>query len=242
MDRSSPTFSVIVPACDEEKWLPGCFDAIDRAVTELGEPVEVVVVDNLSRDRTAEIARERGAVVVEEEAKILSKVRNRGAAVATGKYLVFVDADTYMSPKMLAVIKDVFDSGRHVGGGVWNVRPDRISIGICFSLLAFIPFAMWKVRTSCTLFYTTAEAFKAIGGFDESLYALEDADFGVRLKRLGKQRALRYKNLLRAHVVTSARKFDEFGDWFIVLHPIKVWKAFRNDRAIAHDLWYRPRR
>jgi glycosyltransferase involved in cell wall biosynthesis len=53
----------------------------------------VIVVDNLSRDRTADIARERGALVVAEDEKCLSKVRNRGTRETRGRWLVFVDAD-----------------------------------------------------------------------------------------------------------------------------------------------------
>jgi len=135
----------------------------------------------------------------------------------------------------------VMDSGCYVGGGVLNVRTDRYSLGILLHFAALLPVALAE-GISCTLFYTTREAFDAIGGFDESLYALEDVDFARRLKRMGKQRRQRYKNLLRAGVVTSARKFDEFGDWFVFRHPIKVWRAFRNDRATADEIWYRPRR
>ena len=239
---SAPVFSIVIPACDEESYLPACLDGIDRAARQLGDPVEVIVVDNGSRDRTGDIARERGALVVREATKCLSVVRNRGAAAASGKYLAFVDADTVMSDRMLVAIKNVLDSRRYIGGGVAHVRPDRISLGIVCSVVCFVPFALWRIRTSCTLFYTTPEAFNAIGGFDESLYAVEDIDFGKRLRRLGKQRGLRYKNLVRAHVTTSSRKFDEFGDWFIIRHPIKVWKAFRNDRSVADELWYRRRR
>lgn len=238
-----PLFSIVIPACDEERLLPRCLDAIAAAAARLGEPIEVIVVDNMSRDRTAVIARQWGARVVQEEAKCLSKIRNRGAREATGTYLVFCDADTFMSSTMLAVLKRIMDSGRYVGGGVGHVRPDRLSLGMVCSCLIFLLFALYYIRTTCTLFYTTPDHFRAIGGFDESLYAVEDVDFGIRLMTWGRQHGLRYKNLFRgAHVVTSARKFDEFGDWFIVRHPMIVWRAFRNDRAVAHEIWYRDRR
>ncbi|MBN2311702.1 MAG: glycosyltransferase [Candidatus Hydrogenedentes bacterium] len=237
-----PTFSVVIPACDEERYLPACLAGIERAAARLDEPVEVVVADNMSRDGTAAMARERGAAVVSVEEKCLSVVRNRGAAAATGRYLVFIDADSIMSDGMLVTLKDVLDSGRYIGGGVAHVRPDRLSLGILCSILCFAPFAIWRIRASAVVFYTTPEAFNELGGFDERLYAVEDIDFANRMRALGKRRGLRYKNLLRAYVTTSTRKFDEFGDWFVLRHPIRVWKAFRNDREVAHDLWYRPRR
>jgi hypothetical protein len=67
-------------------------------------------------------------------------------------------------------------------------------------------------------------------------------DFGMRLKRWGKERNLRYKALWKGKVVTSARKMDEFGDWVLVKRPLIVWRAAMNDRKTAHDLWYRRRR
>ncbi len=236
-----PTFSVIVPTFDEEHYLPKCLDAIRRATAALGEPVETIVVDNMSHDRTPEIARELGAKVLEVEEKCLSIIRNRGAAAATGQYLVFIDADSVMADTMLVEVKRAMDTGRFVGGGVMNVVTDRLSLGIAVHLLAALP-AFLLTRLSAVMFYTTPEAFHAVGGFDETRYAIEDADFAFRLKRYGRRRGLRYCNLWRARVTTSARKFDEFGDWFIFRRPDMVLKAFFNNRKVAHEIWYRRRR
>jgi len=238
---SQPTFSIVIPACDEERYLPACLDAIDRAAGRLGEPVEVIVADNASLDRTAAVAGERGAQVVRVAEKCLSIVRNRGAEPATGKYLVFIDADSVMSDSMLVEVKRVMDSGRYVGGGVSNVRPDRMTVGLACSTIAFLPVILWA-GVSAVMFYTTPEAFRAVGGFDETRYAVEDLEFGRRLKRYGRARGLKYKNLWREYVTTSTRKLDEFGHWFLIRHPIKVCKLLRNDRDIAHEMWYRRRR
>lgn len=56
-----PKFSVIVPAYNEEAYLPRCLAAIRKAEEKLGEPVEIVVGDNLSTDGTARVAAEFGA-------------------------------------------------------------------------------------------------------------------------------------------------------------------------------------
>lgn len=238
---SQPTFSIVIPAFDEERFLPRCLDAVEAAARCLAEPVEIIVVDNESHDRTAVIAAERGAKVLTVPDKCLSIIRNRGAAAATGRYLVFVDSDTFMSDRMLVEVKRVLDSGRYVGGGVANFRTDRMSAGILMHFIAALPAAL-ALRLSCVLFYTTQEAFGAVDGFDERLYALEDVDFARRLRRLGRGRGQRYKNLWRAGVVTSARKFDEFGDWFIFRHPLMVLRLARNNREAAHNMWYRRRR
>lgn len=221
--------------------MPACLDAIERAQQQLGEAVEVIVVDNASRDRTAAVAIERGAKVVLDERKCLSAIRNAGAAQATGKYLAFIDADSIMSDNMLAEIKRIMDSGRYVGGGVSRVWSDRVSLGILCSVIVFSPVLLWY-GVAAVMFYTTPEAFRAIGGFNENLYAAEDLDFGVRLKLLGKTRGQRYKGIWRAWVTTSARKFDEFGDWFLFRRIRMVLRIIRNDRESANEYWYRPRR
>lgn len=239
---TQPRISVVIPAYNEERFLPRCMASIERAAARLQEPVEVIVVDNLSSDQTPAIAREGGAKVVVEGRKCLSAIRNRGAAEAGGDFLAFIDADTRMSENMLVEIERVLDSGKYIGGGVANVKCDRMSPGILFSALTFLPFALLRIRASCCLFYTRRETFHEVGGFDETIYAAEDIEFGNRLRRIGKRRALKYKNLWSAHVITSVRKFDEFGDWFLVKHPGIILKVFGNDREVANKLWYRPRR
>ena len=198
-------------------------------------------MDNASTDRTAEIAQGWGARVIRIEDKCLSIIRNRGAAQATGKYLAFIDADSIMDDNMLVEINRAMESGRYIGGGVARVRADRLSFGMVCSAIAVAPLIL-KSGVSCVMFYTTPAAFHAIGGFNEALYAVEDLDFGRRLKRYGKERGLRFCNLWRAGITTSARKADEYGDWFILRHPIMIWKLFRNDHKAAYDFWYRPRR
>jgi len=237
-----PLFSVIIPACDEEDYLPIGLAAIARAQAELGEPVETIVVDNGSHDRTVELAEAAGAIVVHEERKCLSAVRNTGARTARGEYFVFVDADSWMSDNLLVELRRVMNTGKFIGGGMVNVKFDRNSLGIFLSMLVALPVVLY-LRTGMCLFFTHRDTFEAMGGWNEDLYALEDVDFAQRLLKFGREHGrLRFKNVWRARLHTSARKFDEFGDWFIFRRPGAVWRAFLNDRELAHEIWYRKRR
>jgi glycosyltransferase involved in cell wall biosynthesis len=238
---ASPTFSVVIPAFDEEKYLPACLAAVAKAAEKLGEEVEVVVSDNMSNDRTVEVAKAAGAKVTSTPIKCISAVRNAGIRAATGKYLVFVDADDMMSENMLVEIKRVMDTGRYVGGGTARVLSDRWSAGIAATYALQVASYVFS-RLSLFLFYTTKEAAEAIGGFNEELLSSEDWDFAYRLKKHGKGQGLRYHNMWRGSVMKSARKFDEFGDWFIFLNPVHIIRAVFNDRDAVYDLWYRPRR
>ena len=91
--------SIIVPALNEEKMLASSLAAI-REEAKAFEGVadwELIVCDNNSTDRTAEIARAAGAHVVFEPVNQISRARNRGASVATGDWLIFIDADSFPS-------------------------------------------------------------------------------------------------------------------------------------------------
>lgn len=236
-----PKFSVIVPAYNEEAYLPRCLAAIRKAEEKLGESVEIVVGDNLSTDGTARVAAEFGARVVTVEKRCISAVRNQAAAAATGKYLVFNDADNQAMEDVLVEIAKVLDSGAYVGGGVLNAPYERSSLGLNLTQFC-ITTNLRRCGVSMFLFYVPAATFREVGGFDESLLANEDMEFAQRLKRFGKERGLKFSNLKSSGVVLSARKFDEYGDWAVVRHPILFVKAFMNHPETAYEIWYRPRR
>jgi hypothetical protein len=94
---STPTLSIIVPAWNEEKYIGRTIDSLRRAAQvyerERGCVAEIIAVDNNSQDRTGDVAREHGALVVLEPVNNIGKARNAGVKVARGKYLAFCDAD-----------------------------------------------------------------------------------------------------------------------------------------------------
>lgn len=236
-----PRFSVIVPAFNEEAYLPKSLGAIRRAEAVLGEPVEVVVGDNMSTDETARVAEEFGARVVPIEKRCISAVRNGAAATATGQYLIFCDADNQVMEDLFVEIAKLLDSGQYIGGGVLHAPYERRSLGL--NLTQFVITANLRLcRVSMFLFYMPAAVFHEVGGFDESRLANEDMEFALRLKRLGRTRGLKFASLKHTGVVLSARKFDEYGDWAVVRHPILFAKAFLNNPEVTYELWYRPRR
>ena len=92
------SLSVVIPAYNEEKYLPKLLESLERANRQLqtqrpGYPVEVIVVDNCSTDRTVDVAMKYQATVVGEKKRNIAAVRNRGVAVSNGKFLILIDAD-----------------------------------------------------------------------------------------------------------------------------------------------------
>src|SRR5215472_7376876 len=92
--------SIVIPAFNEERLLGDSLGKIKlaaKAFENCGWETELIVCDNNSTDRTAEIARAAGATVVFEPVNQIARARNCGAAAAIGDWLVFVDADSHPS-------------------------------------------------------------------------------------------------------------------------------------------------
>lgn len=95
-------YSIIIPAYNEEEYLPYTLKSIIKSMKAISRLTgEIIVTDNNSTDSTAAIAKEYGARVVFEEHQQISRARNTGAKAALGKYLIFVDSDTLISPLLL---------------------------------------------------------------------------------------------------------------------------------------------
>jgi glycosyltransferase involved in cell wall biosynthesis len=232
----NPRFSVVIPARNEERFLGPCLESIRTAALPLTEPVEVIVVLNRCTDRTEEIAREFGARTVREDARNLAAIRNSGARSATGEVLVTVDADSRMSPGTLLAIDRALTSGRTIGGGA-AILPDRFSPGIRATLL-ILRLALWIFGFSGGLFWCRLKDFDAIGGFNERLVSAEDVDFARRLKAYGRIVQRPFTTLRGGHIVTSCRKFDAYGDWCVLRHPLMMWRLIRGCNRRAADAFY----
>ena len=90
--------------------------SVQQAGRALGAPFEVIVVNDASTDRTAEVAAAAGARVVDANVRQISRSRNAGAAAARGDYLIFVDADTTVTDEVVRAAHDALEGGA-VGGG-----------------------------------------------------------------------------------------------------------------------------
>lgn len=231
-----PTFSVIIPARDEERYIGRCLESIRVAAESYWDKVEVIVVLNRCTDKTEEIAHGFGARTIREDAKNLARIRNAGARVALGRVLVTIDADSAMSPGTLVAIDRALASGTTVGGGT-HIRPDRSSPGIAVTLWFFNAFT-WITKLSAGLFWCRREDFEAVGGFDENLVSAEDVDFARRLMAHGKKVRRPFSTLRGAHITTSCRKFDTFGDWCVLRDPVLVWRILRGNNQRVADAFY----
>jgi glycosyltransferase involved in cell wall biosynthesis len=232
----TPRFSILIPARNEEKYLPACLDAIRVAAEPFPDQVEIIVALNRCTDRTEEIALDHGATIIREDTKNLAKIRNAAATAATGEIIATIDADSRMSGNMLLEIDRLLRTGRYIGGGVL-IWPERWSMGILTTLL-LIGALLLRHRVSGGLYWCMREDFEAIDGFNEDMISLEDLEFAKRLKAHGRSKAKRFKTITKAHIVTSCRKFDIFGDWFLVRNPRLVWRILTGKSQEAADRFF----
>ena len=118
---SEPIVTVVVPAHNAEAMLPALFDALNR--TQLDRPWEVVLVDDGSSDRTARVARERGATVVALDGQGgPARARNAGLDAARAPLIAFTDADCEPTPGWLAAIVSGLERAEIATGPVLPVE------------------------------------------------------------------------------------------------------------------------
>lgn len=233
----NPKISLIIPAHNEENFLPACLGAAREAAKRIDSAVEIIVILNRCTDATEEIATCHGCLIVREDAKNLSMIRNAGVAAASGEIIVTCDADSRMHPDSFQQILRRLATGRVVGGGAM-VYPERWSMGIVASAMAILPYLAFTGVTF-GLFWFLKRDFEKIDGFDARFVSVEDVDFARRLKKHGRKSGRRWGTLWTTPLITSCRKFDQFGDWYLFKNPAFVRKVFRgDDRKTADQFWY----
>jgi len=190
--------SFVVPAHNEELLLERTLAAIRHAAESVGEPHEIVVVDDSSTDRTPEIARSLGAAVISVQVRQMSRARNAGAAAARGDLLVFVDADTVVPPETLAASCRAWRAGAVGGGALVSLDGRLAPWTIVGRRLLDVVMLTLRLAAGCYVF-CTPEAFRVIGGFSEQLFALEEIALSRALRTQGRV------EIVRARVVSSGR-------------------------------------
>jgi glycosyltransferase involved in cell wall biosynthesis len=232
-----PTLSFIIPAYNEAQLLGSTLSAIEQAAGALRLTFDVIVVDDASLDRTPEVARAYGARVVTVNYRQIAATRNAGAREAAGEWLVFVDADTIINEAVLQEALAALTAGA-VGGGCLVRFDGRVPrYGRALIALVLPLYQALGLAAGCFLF-CTRQAFDAVGGFDERLFAAEEAVMSRALRRQGRF------VLLRAGVMTSGRKLRAHSAREVLGTLLRL--AFTGPKAVRRrdglELWYGERR
>jgi glycosyltransferase involved in cell wall biosynthesis len=183
-----PDVSVIIPARNEERYIRAALASV-AAQTWPVALLEAVVVDNGSTDATREVvqafmagAPHLAVHVVDEPAHGVARAKNRGASVARGRWLIFLDADSRMAPELVERVMLRSRQG-HAAGSIRVVADSHDILDRAF--FGLIEFGKVLFGLRAQMFYCERERFIHCCGFDEHLQLAEDLEFLVRLERAG---------------------------------------------------------
>ncbi len=185
-------FSVVIPAYNEEKLITECIKSIRAQVGNFA--YEIIVVNNNSSDRTAEIAANLGARVVSETRRGVGWARRTGTQAASGIFVTNLDADTHLPSNYLQKVYDHFQTDPNlvcVGGQmVYYDAPwwkNFLRIFIHYYLWLFARFSsngtIGPMGNNMTF---KKEIYNQTAGFDGNLKFGEDADLCRKLSKFGK--------------------------------------------------------
>ena len=231
-----PEISIVIPAYNEALMIGNVVRSAQLAGQATERHFEVIVVNDASTDDTVALAEASGARVVHADNRQISRTRNDGARAASGRYLIFLDGDTYLPEQTLIAAVQALDNGA-VGGGAFVMFDDDVP-WYWTALLPAMRGVMRLLRASpgCFIFCTRL-AFDAAGGFDETVFAGEEVWLSWGLSRQGRF------VILGEPVRTSGRKARLYSPFMIwgtlfrmVLNP---WASKRRDGL---DVWYDGRR
>lgn len=235
-------YSIVVPAYNEAELLPATLQRLTACMAEIPNfRGELIVVDNASTDATAAIATDQGATVVVEPHRQIARARNAGAAKASGRWLIFVDADTLVSTELLRATLAALASGHCCGGGTM-VQFDRDPGWFGhFSLAVWRVFSRWLHWACGAYIFCLREAFEQVNGFDEQVYASEELYLSRALNQWCRGKRMKFQ-ILAEPIITSGRKLQWFSTAQMlkmvgrfILHPNSV-----RSRESCHFWYCRP--
>lgn len=182
--------SIVIPMFNEARHIGRTLLAAQAAARQAQLECELIVVDNGSDDHGPRIANELGARVLIVPGVHIGALRNRGAAVASGEWLAFIDADIEMPADWLKLLVEMegrqgdvlgldLDTPRQAPwfAQAWQRRSQRPG-SRPLHRVQWLPSANLLMRRTW---------FEQVGGFDESLRTGEDKDFSLRLRKAGAQ-------------------------------------------------------
>lgn len=190
-DKRRPSISLIIPAYNEEDYLPACLDAIMETVA--GKAIEIIVVDNNSTDGTKAVIERYPAVTYAfEPRKGITRARQRGFQVSKGDILAYVDADTRPPAGWIEMIWEHFAARRDLAclSGPYSFY-DLSGIRRRISTGWFVAARPISSITGYLMvggnFAIRRDVLKKMGGFDSSIeFYGEDVDIAKRAKKHGK--------------------------------------------------------
>lgn len=231
-EQGSPRLSIIIPALNEERYLPNLLRSV---AAQSFRDLELIVSDASSTDSTRAIAEAYGCHVVVGPTAGPAYARNLGARLARGEILLFLDADVLLpSPQFLeCCLQEFVARGLAVAGCFSRPYDGTCLIGLLFSIGNSCAWILERIqpRAAGWTLFVRREMHEAVGGFDETPALGEDHDYVARIRRLGRFGVLRTEK-----VSVSARRFRSQGvlrtvGTYVVFELIRPFRRLRFDEV-----------
>jgi glycosyltransferase involved in cell wall biosynthesis len=205
-------FSVVIPAYNEALYLEPTLQSIRQQ--NYDGTIEVIVVDNNSSDDTAKIARRYADHVLHyAERQGASAARQHGAEKSRGKAIVFLDADTAMSPNLLSEAARSLAAGAVGGRAPICVKDD--SFGARWTEVVVNSWHRFIGPTFVPYLYCTREVFHRSGGWDLHITCAEEVRLQRRIREYGRLSWDR-----AAHTLTDARRYKAEGYYLLAFKGV----------------------
>lgn len=229
-----PSISLIIPTKNEEKFLPRLLASIKSQTLQ---PLEIIVADNHSSDKTPEIAKNAGAFLI--EGGFAYAGRNNGAEIARGDIFVFMDADTYLPENTtLETVLNLFES-QHLDAAALMLKLDDESQKNIIAKIVYYIF--WNTTLRLTniqkvfivgygyFIICRKNAFIKVHGFSPMRYG-EDCDFAKKISRT----KLKSKTL-PLRIIVSGRRYRDLKGLIrltgtILFYLLGIFGLSRNPR------------
>jgi len=210
MQAKTSTVSVIIPTLQEEAYIEKTLSNLKKVTI----PIEIIVVDGGSRDKTVEIARRFTNKVYSIKKPGISAGRNFGAKHANGDILVFLDTDMIFPLDFVEKTQRIFEDVTVVGA-TCTIMPSRFWLNATFFFYFYNKvlkvLARIKPHSRGEFFAVRRSAFMRLKGFDESMPCLEDHDLANRLSKLG-----RFVFIPDLTMYESLRRMQKLGFWRVM--------------------------
>ena len=212
-----PTVSVIIPTLNEAQTLPRTLENLASLAPAVQE---VIVVDAGSTDDTRRIAEDFGSSVFDSKKRGRAAQMDVGARQAKGDYLVFLHADTLVPADLLDCVHRVLSNQKNALGGFVSLMKGSRTRG-WFSFLNYIktylcpmfyrPRAFFTRRLKLLfgdqVMFCRKSDYIQVGGFDTDMSVMEEADFCLKMSRVGRAK------MVHRLVYSSDRRVAEWGFW-----------------------------
>ena len=222
---ANPSVTFIIPAFNEEKLVSFAIRSIRAEMADRSNEYEILVVDNASTDRTADVALEQGARVVQELKRGIVAARQAGYRHARYDLLANIDADNAIPAGWLDTALAELDPATVVVTGPL-VYPEFSRLLQIFTKVFYF-FGRLSHHALGNMvqggnFIVRKSALDAVGGYNtEITFFGEDTDFAVRIAKVGN-----VKLVAKMWVYSSARRFQVEGvvrtTWRYILNYLTV--------------------